>query len=120
MTTSTSILEYLEKNNPAVAREYERFSSYDFSNLTIGTYVLTLRSGFCGGSGELRKVTEIHADKGYVILSHLAKESRSILSKNDAWWKDVCILSDSDVQIYKNANRKDYDVWELKTIGRAL
>lgn len=112
-----TITEYLEKNNPAVVKEYERFLTYEFSNLTVDTHVLTLKYGFCGGPGEIRKVVEVHSDEGYVILSHTKRETRSILSIHNDWWKEVYIMSANDLQIYNDATRKHYNDWEMKTLG---
>ena len=86
--------EFLKTYHLDILKEFER-SLLPWSSLKVGTIVVTLRAGFCGGSGELRKVTELITDnnkRNYAVLENLFSDDKSLLYECYLWWKDVAII----------------------------
>jgi hypothetical protein len=84
--------------------------------LKVGTIVVTLRPGFCGGAGELRKVEEICVDergKNYALLVSFREQCdrKSLLYEQDRdqfWWKDVAIIDFEYYESLKFREREKY------------
>lgn len=96
------LTDYVKENYPEVLSEYERYLRKD-SLLKIGAIVKTLRAGFSGGAGVVRRVkcycnkesgdfTELGTTTcDYMILTSGYNDSCLDV---ETWWKDVEIISE--------------------------
>jgi hypothetical protein len=80
--------EYLMDNYASVLKEY--YAYLNRKNLPkVGERVMTLRSGFGGYAGCVRRVKEIQEE--YILLSD-DNDWREYLSKIDVWYKDIVVI----------------------------
>jgi len=80
--------EYLLENHAPVLLEYYAYLNRE-DLPKVGDKVVTLRSGFGGNAGCVRRVKEIQEE--YILLSD-NDSWREYLSKIDVWYKDIVVI----------------------------
>lgn len=91
------IKEFLQTHHLPILREYER-SQLSWDELKVGSIVVTLRAGFGGGPGMIRKVIKKEHDQcgNYATLSNLVSDGHTYglyeNYKDNFWWKDVAVI----------------------------
>ncbi len=119
MTDSKESLEdFLKRRNLRALREFERFNTYRWEDLKLGTQLIMLRAGFGGWGGDHRVVDEIH-DTHCIVVHPISKEGRAIVRKNisaspkhgddEEYFTEYCyILTDEDLEVQKKSNRREW------------
>lgn len=78
--------EYARRNYPDVFAEYIRYLKRE-QLPKVGDRVFTLRSGFGGYAGVVRRVKEFRST--YIVLTD---GERDYLSDIESWWKDLEVI----------------------------
>lgn len=116
--------DFVKTYHPSVMKQYER-SLLPWDVLKVGTVVVTLRAGFSGYAGVIRKVIELRSDKvgNCAVLSSVDETvSNSLLYESYdrytddkvRWWKDVAII---DFEHYKNLNLRERTNYINQLVG---
>lgn len=118
---------FLAQYHPQVLREYERSIVYRFDDLTKGTLLMMLRSGFGGGPGVIRKVKgpyETHSIAGRCVLLGDAASKNDyeyLLYENEErsgpWYRQCYILSKDEYKALGKMNRFAFRAWCQETVG---
>lgn len=113
---------------PQFLRAFER-SKTPFEALVKGTKVMTLRSGFSGGSGIIREVaSEIKKDsRGQEYLELVSPSDPSCVSllyKDDKregpWYFSVMVVSTEELEARNKLNRIEERTWEATKVGKRI
>ena len=102
-----SFEDFIKKFHPHILIEYER-SLVPWDDIKPGVIVITLRSGFGGGPGSFRRVTEHHEKNehwecrdieslkpdrnGRKNVGILLRHSDADDWRDEHWWQDVVIV----------------------------
>jgi len=109
MPEELTLEQFLQLRHPQALKAYERYSTYKWEDLEVGTLLMMLKDGFNGSAGCFRKVIQLHSENGvdYAILANEIGEGRSILTRSPVpndwrqeFWTDVAyLLTEQDLLV---------------------
>jgi hypothetical protein len=81
--------QYIRDNYPEIMAEFIRYTNRD-KLPPVGSLVKTLRSGFGGGAGVIRKVEQLDTDYGLgKKCIRLSGDGHEYLCDVETWYKDI-------------------------------